>query len=438
MSGTLKSRSQKQSESLLERAERVIPGGVNSPVRAFRHVGGKPLFIARGEGAYVYDADGNRYLDFVGSWGPLILGHRHPAVLDALARAMERGTSFGAPTDLEVEFAELLCGLLPGIEMIRFVNSGTEATMSAIRLARAFTGRELLLKFNGCYHGHADSLLIQAGSGVATLGIAGSKGVPEDVARRSVSVEFNDLELLHKTLQEHGPERFAAVIIEPVPGNMGLVPPAPGFLEGLRELCTRFGIVLIVDEVMTGFRVGLTGACGRFGIEPDLATYGKVIGGGLPVGAFGGKQEIMRQLAPLGPVYQAGTLSGNPLAMSAGLAVINLLKSEDPYPRLESRGKHFMSELRAAAQGCGIELQSASCGSMIGFFFSPEKVTNYTEAARSDRERFNAFFWAMLDRGHYFAPSAFEAGFLSTMHDDAALGTTIDAAREVFAELARR
>ena len=437
MSGTLKKKSQKQSEALLDRAERVIPGGVNSPVRAFKHVGGKPLFIERGEGPYIIDVDGNRFVDYVGSWGPLILGHRHPVILDAIRSAMERGTSFGAPTDLEVEFAELLCELLPGIEMIRFVNSGTEATMSAIRLARAFTGRELLLKFNGCYHGHADSLLIQAGSGVATLGIAGSKGVPEDVAKRSVSVEFNDLPLLKRTVEDLGAHRFAAVIVEPVPGNMGLVLPEPGYLEGLREFCTEKGIVLIIDEVMTGFRVGLTGASGRFGVTPDLATYGKVIGGGLPVGAFGGKREIMSMLAPVGPVYQAGTLSGNPLAMSAGLAAIRYLIANNPYEKLEKAGKGFAQALKSAAKKRGVALQTDSCGSMIGMFFSAEPVKNYSEAAKSNRELFNSFFWEMLDRGHYFAPSAFEAGFLSVLHDDAVLSSTLAAAAEVFEELGK-
>ena len=407
-------------------------------MRAFKHVGGKPLFIDRGEGPYVIDVDGNRFVDYVGSWGPLILGHRHPAILEAISSAMKRGTSFGAPTDLEVEFAELLCELLPGIEMIRFVNSGTEATMSAIRLARAFTGRDLLLKFNGCYHGHADSLLIQAGSGVATLGIAGSKGVPEDVAKRSVSIEFNDLPLLRSTVEELGSHRFAAVIVEPVPGNMGLVLPEPGFLEGLREFCTEKGIVLIVDEVMTGFRVGLTGACGRFGIIPDLATYGKVIGGGLPVGAFGGKREIMSMLAPVGPVYQAGTLSGNPLAMSAGLSVLRYLTSAEPYDLLGRRGEYLARSLKESAKKHGLDLQTSSCGSMIGFFFSAEPVRNYRDAAQSDRELFNRFFWEMLDRGHYFAPSAFEAGFLSVLHDEAILSGTLDAADEVFSELGGR
>lgn len=423
------------SHALFERANKVIPGGVNSPVRAFRQVGGEPFFVERGEGPYIFDADGNRYIDYVLSWGPLIFGHDSALIREAVLKGLARGTSFGAPTDLEVEFAELLCETLPGIDLIRFVNSGTEATMSAIRLARAFTGRELVLKCNGCYHGHADSLLVKAGSGVATLGIAGSKGVPEEIAKRSLSVEFNDLDLLADTLREHGPENFAALIIEPVPGNMGLVVPEPGYLQGVRELCARHGIVLIFDEVMSGFRVAYGGAQEKFGITADLVTYGKVIGGGLPVGAFGGRADIMRLLAPLGPVYQAGTLSGNPLAMSAGLAAIKFLRETNPYPAFEKRAEQWREGLLAAGEKARIPLQVESCGTMLGLFFSSTPVKNYSQALATDKDRFVEFFWGMLEKGVYLAPSAFEAGFLSTAHDESIIRDTVTAAEIILKSL---
>ncbi len=420
------------SKELFDRACRVIPGGVNSPVRAFRGVGGTPRFIERGEGPYIFDVEGKRYVDYVGSWGPLILGHRPQILSDAIKTAAEKGTSFGAPTLGEVELAELLCELVPSIQMIRLVNSGTEATMSAIRLARGFTGRDRILKFNGCYHGHADSFLVQAGSGVATLGIAGSPGVPESFAKLTSSVEFNDLSAVEEAIQSFGEGSFAAIIVEPVAGNMGLVLPEPGFLEGLRALCDRTGTVLIFDEVMTGFRVSLGGAAERFKVRPDLSTWGKVIGGGLPVGAFGGKREIMKLLAPEGPVYQAGTLSGNPLAVAAGLATLRSLVAENPYPVLEERTRTLAEGLKNEAGKYGIPLVSSSCGSMFGFYFSESKVRNFIEAKLCDAELFKKFFHAMLDQGVYLAPSAFEAGFVSTVHTDRIIDETIVAASKVF------
>ncbi|MFN8389539.1 MAG: glutamate-1-semialdehyde 2,1-aminomutase [Bdellovibrionota bacterium] len=424
-----------RSKALLERAARVIPGGVNSPVRAFKSVGGSPLFIERGEGPFLFDADGKRYIDYVGSWGPLVLGHGSQVVDEAIRKALPEGTTFGAPTEREVEFAELITQLIPSVEMLRMVSSGTEATMSAIRLARGYTKRDRIIKFNGCYHGHADSLLVKAGSGVATLGIAGSPGVPTAIAELSVSIEFNDAELLRETLEALGPETVAAIIIEPVPGNMGLILPRAGYLEAVSELCRQHGIVLIFDEVMTGFRVGLGGAQELYGIEPDLTTFGKVVGGGLPVGVFGGRREIMSLLAPLGPVYQAGTLSGNPLAVAAGLAVLKQLHETNPYPQLTESGCRFARGLRQAAEECGVALQTSSCGSMIGLFFSEKPVTSFSEALRSDVPRFNKFFWGMLERGVYLAPSAFEAGFISTVHSDALIDETIAAARDVFRTL---
>lgn len=420
------------SVKLLQRAQAVIPGGVNSPVRAFKSVGGTPRFIDRADGPYLFDADANRYIDYVLSWGPMILGHRAPVVLEAIAEAIERGTSFGAPTEEEVEFAELLCQTLPGLEMIRLVSSGTEATMSALRLARAYTKRDVILKFNGCYHGHGDSLLVKAGSGVATFGIAGSPGVPEDLVKLTVSIEFNDAELFVETVKAIGPSRIAAVIVEPVPGNMGLVLPDPSFLQCLREVCTREGIVLILDEVMSGFRVAYGGAQERFHITGDLVTYGKVIGGGLPVAAFGGRREIMQHLAPLGPVYQAGTLSGNPLAVGVGLAVLKHLRATDPFPRLSSIAAKLTSGLELAALDAGVPFRAQSCGSMIGVYFSERLPRNYSDVAASDIPRFNRFFHAMLERGVYLAPSAFEAGFLSTCHTEELIAQTLSAAAESF------
>lgn len=428
---------QSKSRELLTRAEKVIPGGVNSPVRAFKGVGGHPVFIARAEGAFLFDADGNRYIDYVASWGPLIFGHRAPQTIEALQQALERGTSFGAPTALEVEIAELIVSLVPSMEMVRMVNSGTEATMSAIRLARAFTGRDLLVKFDGCYHGHADSLLVSAGSGVATLGIPGSPGVPPEVAALTCSVPYNDLERTRALFEEKG-QRIAAVIVEPVAGNMGLVLPEPGFLAGLRELCTRFGAVLIFDEVMTGFRVALGGAQERFEVLPDLTTLGKVIGGGLPVGAFGGRREIMEQLAPAGPVYQAGTLSGNPLAMAAGYATLKELQATNPFKRLEELASRWRDGFNRLAAESGVPCAAASCGGMLGLYFTDEPVRSYADAKRSNIKRFNDFFHAMLARGVYLPPSAFEAWFLSTAHDEQIIDATLEHARAVFATFAER
>ena len=425
------------SESLLKRAERVIPGGVNSPVRAFKSVGGVPRFIDRADGAYLFDADGNRYIDYVLSWGPMILGHRAPVVLQAIGEALELGTSFGAPTELEVEFAELLTASLPGVEMIRLVSSGTEATMSAIRLARGYTNREVILKFNGCYHGHGDSLLVKAGSGVATFGIAGSPGVPECLARNTLSIAFNDLELFERTISEVGADKVAAVIIEPVPGNMGLILPEPGYLEGLRAVCSREGIVLIIDEVMSGFRVAFGGAQEKFGIQGDLVCYGKVIGGGLPVAAFGGRREIMKHLSPTGPIYQAGTLSGNPLAVSVGLAVLRYLQVANPYPRLELLARQWAEGMMTAANDAGVPLLAQSCGSMVGIYFAQTLPKSFEDVAGSDIEMFKKFFHGMLMEGVYLAPSAFEAGFLSTCHTEELLEQTVQAASRVLSNLAR-
>ncbi len=426
------------SKNLFSRAQKVIPGGVNSPVRAFRGVGGEPLFITRADGPYIFDADGRRYIDYVGSWGPMVLGHNSPVVRDAVARALESGTSFGAPTEIEVQMAEFITANLPNMDMVRMVSSGTEATMSAIRLARGFTGRKHIIKFNGCYHGHADSLLVAAGSGVATLGIAGCPGVPEEIASLTASIEFNDLGLLENTVKSIGAEKVAAIIIEPVPGNMGLIPALPGYLQGVRELCDRSGIILILDEVMSGFRVAFGGAQERFNIRGDLITYGKVIGGGLPVGAFGGRRDIMSKLAPLGPVYQAGTLSGNPLAMTAGLAALSVLKLTNPYPKLEEQSRILTAGLLNAAAAHALPLTAQSVGSMFGLFFSAEPVTNYLQATQSDTERFKRFFHAMLAEGIYLAPSAFEAGFLSTEHSADVISETIGAAERVFTQLVGR
>lgn len=418
-----------RSAALFERAKKVIPGGVNSPVRSFKHVGGDPIFFSRGEGPYVYDADGKRYLDFVGSWGPLIFGHAPKFVTEIISKIAANGTSFGAPTEVEVSFAEKIKQLIPSMEMVRCVSSGTEATMSAIRLARGYTGRKRIIKFTGCYHGHGDSLLVKAGSGVAALGIPESPGVPDELAALTTSIQFNDLELFQKTISSLGPEKIACVIAEPVAGNMNLVLPVKGYLEGLRELCAKHGIILIFDEVMTGFRVALGGAQGRFNVTPDLTTLGKVVGGGLPVGVFGGKQEIMRQLAPLGPVYQAGTLSGNPLALSVGLEMLRRLEQENPYPLLEEYSQKFCEGLISAGKEAGIPISAAQCGSMVGFFFSPSLPENYEEAAAADIERFRKFFHEMLKEGIYLAPSAFEAGFLSTAHTAEHIEQFVSAAR---------
>ncbi len=424
------------SRALFERASRVIPGGVNSPVRAFKAVGGEPLFIASADGAHVTDADGNRYIDYVGSWGPMILGHRPTVVLDALRAVLDRGTSFGAPTDLEVEMAELLTQVVPSLEMVRMVNSGTEACMTALRLARGATGRDVIIKFNGCYHGHSDSLLVEAGSGVATFGISGSPGVPDDIARNTVSIEYNDLDVLQQTVDGIGAEKVAAVILEPVAGNMGLVLPSEGFLQGVRDLCSRTGILLIFDEVMTGFRVALGGAQERFGITPDLSTYSKVIGGGLPVGAFGGRADLMAQLAPSGPVYQAGTLSGNPLAMTAGLATVRHLRDTDPYDRLEALGSRWVAGMKQATADAGVAATISHCGSMLGMYFHPGPVTNYSQVQGADTALFQRYFRGMLDAGIYLAPSAFEAGFISTTHTEQLIDQTTAAAAKVLKDVA--
>jgi glutamate-1-semialdehyde 2,1-aminomutase len=415
-----------KSEELFRRAQEIIPGGVNSPVRAFKSVGGSPPFIARGQGSHIFDVDGNEYIDYVGSWGPLLLGHRHPEILAALTSALEIGTSFGAPTEQEITLAEAICDAVPSIEMVRLVNSGTEATMSAIRVARGFTGRDLIVKFEGCYHGHVDSLLVKAGSGVATLGIADTQGVPKSFCDTTLALPYNSVDSLEQAFRAHG-NSIAAVIVEPVVGNMGCVPPLPGYLEAMREITARFGALLIFDEVMTGFRVAFGGAQQRYGIRPDLTTLGKVIGGGLPVGAYGGRKDIMNKVAPAGPIYQAGTLSGNPLAVAAGLAMLHHLKAHpEVYTGLEARA----AELCASAPP-GITVNRV--GSMFTFFFTDQPVTDYESAKRSDTARFGRFFRAMLDRGIYLAPSQFEAAFLSAAHTEEDIKKTIEAARESFA-----
>jgi len=424
-----------KSESLIERASKFIPGGVNSPVRAFTQVGGVPRFITSGKDAFIQDVDGNKYVDFIGSWGPIILGHAAEIQINAIKNASLNGTSFGAPTESEVKFAELLCNHIPGMDMIRLVSSGTEAAMSAVRLARAFTGRDKIIKFNGCYHGHADVFLVQAGSGVATQGISGSPGVLPEVVSKTISIEFNDLEVLKTTLNEIGPNTVAAIVVEPVPGNMGLVLPENGFLQGLRAICDEHGITLLFDEVMSGFRVGLKGASGLFNVVPDLYCFGKVIGGGLPLAAFGGSRKIMEQLAPLGPVYQAGTLSGNPLAVSAGLATIEYLIENNPYAFLESRSRQLMNGMKELAEKYAIPFQVSSLGSMFGFFFSEQKVTNFTQAKASNIELFKRFFHAMLEKGVYFAPSAFEAGFIGIKHSEAIIAEVLDKVDETFQSL---
>jgi glutamate-1-semialdehyde 2,1-aminomutase len=398
----------------------VIPGGVNSPVRAFRGVGGNPPFLERGEGAHVFDVDGNEYIDYVGSWGPLLLGHCHPEIVAAVREALEKGTSFGAPTEREVELAEAIREAVPSIEMVRLVNSGTEATMSAIRVARGFTGRDLVVKFEGCYHGHVDSLLVKAGSGLATLGIADTQGVPKAFCDTTLALPYNSAEAVEEAFRRHG-KRIAAVIVEPVAGNMGVVPPAPGFLESLRRVTERAGALLIFDEVMTGFRVAFGGAQARYGIRPDLTTLGKVIGGGLPVGAYGGRKDVMSRVAPAGPVYQAGTLSGNPLAVSAGLAMLRHLKA---HPEVYERLEQLAAQLCAAAPR-GVTVNRV--GSMFTFFFTEGPVTDYESAKRSDTERFGRYFRAMLERGVYLAPSQFEAAFVSAAHTEEDIRRTVAA-----------
>jgi len=425
-----------KSEQLFEQAQKIIPGGVNSPVRAFNGVGGTPCFIKRAQGAYIYDADDKEYIDYVGSWGPMILGHNHPAILDAVMTTAKNGLSFGAPTQLEVTMAEKVRELVPSMESLRMVSSGTEATMSAIRLARGYTGRDKILKFEGCYHGHADALLVKAGSGALTMGIPNSPGIPADFAKHTLTVSFNNLEQVKQIFAKYADE-IACIIVEPVAGNMNCIPPVEGFLEGLREVCDQYSSVLIFDEVMTGFRVALGGAQAHYNIKPDLTTLGKVIGGGMPVGAFGGKQEIMDYIAPVGPVYQAGTLSGNPIAMAAGLASLTELAQGNKHEELSIATEKLAMGLKAAAERNGISLSVNYVGAMFGFFFTEDKapITSYEQATQGDAERFKRFFHLMLEEGIYLAPSAFETGFLSTAHNDEVIEKTLTAAEKCFAQL---
>ena len=418
-------------QQLFERAQRHIPGGVNSPVRAFRSVGGTPRFFTQGRGSRITDADGKIYLDYVGSWGPLILGHAHLEVVTAVQEAAAKGLSFGAPTEGEVDIADLLCQLLPSMDMVRLVSSGTEATMSAIRLARGYTGRDLLIKFEGCYHGHSDSLLVKAGSGMLTFGYPSSAGVPADLAQHTLVLDYNDAQQLQDAFAEHG-ARIAAVIVEPVAGNMNLVAPQQEFLQSMRDLCAKHGAVLIFDEVMTGFRVGLGCAQGYYGITPDLTTLGKVIGGGMPLGAFGGKREIMEKVAPLGPVYQAGTLSGNPVAVAAGLATLRLIQAPGFYEALARKTKALCIGLTNSAKKHGVAFSAQSVGGMFGLYFRAVCPQSYAEVMSCDKEAFNRFFHAMLAAGHYLAPSAFEAGFVSAAHSDADIENTIAAGETTF------
>lgn len=426
-----------RSETLFANAQKHIPGGVNSPVRAFKSVGGTPLFFKHAEGAYVVDEDDKRYVDYVGSWGPMILGHGHPQVLDAVRQQLEHGLSYGAPTALETEMADLVCKLVPSMEMVRMVNSGTEATMSAIRLARGCTGRDNIIKFEGCYHGHSDSLLVKAGSGALTQGVPSSAGVPANFARHTLTLPYNDLAAVEKTLAAVGKE-VACIIVEPVAGNMNCVPPAPGFLQGLRQLCNQHGVILIFDEVMTGFRVALGGAQAHYGVTPDLSTFGKIIGGGMPVGCFGGKREIMSCIAPLGPVYQAGTLSGNPLAMAAGLATLGLISRPGFHQELADYTTRMLQGLQERADAASIPFVTTQAGGMFGLYFSgADSIVTFADVMASDAERFKRFFHLMLDGGVYLAPSAYEAGFTSIAHGDTELAITLDAAERAFAALKR-
>lgn len=423
------------SELFFSRAQQVIPGGVNSPVRAFKGVGGTPLFISKAKGAYIYDTDGKQYIDYIGSWGPMILGHNHPSILSAVIKTAENGLSFGAPTPLEIELAELVCQLIPSIEMVRMVSSGTEATMSAIRLARGYTKRDKIIKFEGCYHGHSDSLLVKAGSGALTLGQPSSPGVPEDFAKHTITCEFNNLDSVKQAFEQY-PNDIACLIIEPVAGNMNCIPPKSGFLQGLRKLCDQYGTVFIIDEVMTGFRVALAGAQSYYGVTPDLTTLGKVIGGGMPVGAFGGKKEIMQYIAPTGPVYQAGTLSGNPIAMAAGLACLNELKKAGNEQILADKTKRLAEGFKELADKHNIPLCVQYVGGMFGLFFTKqEKIETYQEVMKCDVQAFNTFFHKMLEQGVYLAPSAFEAGFMSLAHSDEDIERTLQAADIAFAQM---
>ena len=424
-----------RNDSLFERARKRIPAGVNSPVRAFRAVGGTPPFFERASGSHLWDADGKRYVDYVGSWGPMVVGHTHPQVVEAVQAAASRALSFGAPTESEIELAEAICRLVPSVEMVRLVSSGTEATMSAIRLARGHTGRSLIVKFEGCYHGHADSLLVKAGSGALTFGNPSSAGVPPETAAHTLVLDFNDTAQVETLFKEKGGQ-IACVIVEPVAGNMNLVLPKPGFLESLRENCARHSAVLLFDEVMTGFRVALGGAQARYGIKPDLTTLGKVIGGGLPVGAFGGRREIMEKIAPLGPVYQAGTLSGNPVAVAAGLATLKLVEEKDFQSKIEATTRLLVDGLMAEAKKANVVFSAQSVGSMFGLYFRATPPTSFAEVMQCDKDRFNKFFHVMLDRGVYLAPSAYEAGFVSAAHGATEIDTTLAAAGEAFRALA--
>ena len=423
------------SEQLFERAKQHIPGGVNSPVRAFKAVGGTPVFIERSDGPYVFDYQGKRYIDYVLSWGPMLMGHNHQAVREAVIRQSEKGLSFGAPTELEIQLADRICDIMPGMDMVRMVNSGTEATMSAIRLARGYTGRDTIVKFEGCYHGHSDSLLVKAGSGALTMGVPSSPGVPAALADHTMTLTYNDSEGVRQAFSEHG-ERIACIIVEPVAGNMNCIPPLPGFLETLREVCTASGAVLILDEVMTGFRFGLQGAQGYYDIDADLTTLGKVIGGGMPVGAFGGKREIMEQIAPLGPVYQAGTLSGNPIAMAAGLATMEIISQPGFYEPIFAHTAQLSQGLRAAAAAAGVPFTTNHVGTMFGGFFTSEaQISNYSQVMACDNAAFSRFFHLMLDHGVYLAPAAYETGFMSSAHGAGDIAQTIAAAKSAFASL---
>ena len=425
-----------KSADLFAKAQQTIPGGVNSPVRAFAGVGGSPLFIERADGAYIFDADGKAYIDYVGSWGPMILGHNHVAIRDAVIKAAQQGLSFGAPTEMEIIMAEMVSQLVPSMEMVRMVSSGTEATMSAIRLARGFTNRDKIIKFEGCYHGHADCLLVKAGSGALTLGQPSSPGVPADFAKHTLTCTFNNLDSVREAFAEH-PEQIACIIVEPVAGNMNCIPPVPGFLEGLREICDEFGALLILDEVMTGFRVSHGGAQGYYNIKPDLTTLGKVIGGGMPVGAFGGRREVMEYVAPTGPVYQAGTLSGNPVAMAAGHACLSVLTKEGHEQQLASTTQRLAEGFQSLADKYGVPLKTNQVGAMFGFFFTDQEAVNcYDDVAKCDIERFKRFFNLMLEKGVYLAPSAFEACFTSLAHGDKEIEATLGAAEYAFKTLA--
>lgn len=424
-----------RSASLFEQAQQHIPGGVNSPVRAFAGVGGTPLFFKHAAGAYVTDEDDKRYVDYIGSWGPMILGHSHPDVIAAVRAQLEHGLSYGAPTALEVEMADLICSIVPSMDMVRMTSSGTEATMSAIRLARGYTGRDSIIKFEGCYHGHSDSLLVKAGSGALTLGVPSSPGVPAAFAKHTITLPFNDIDAVASYLAEHGND-IACIIVEPVAGNMNCVPPVPGFLEGLREQCDKHGVVLIFDEVMTGFRVSLGGAQGLYGITPDLTTFGKIIGGGMPVGCFGGKKEIMSHIAPLGPVYQAGTLSGNPLAMAAGLTTLKLISRPGFHDELTDYTARLLQGLQERADAAGIPFTTTQAGGMFGLYFTDRKnITSFEDATNCNIEHFKQFFHLMLEGGVYLAPSAFEAGFSSIALGDTEMKITLDAAENAFAQM---